>query len=291
MDPTEFRTLGHELVDWVADYRERIGELPVMSRVQPGEIEALLPAAPPQQPEGLAAIAADLDRIVLPGITHWNHPGWFAYFPSNTDLTSVLADIVAGGLGPQGMSWQTSPAATEVEVVVMSWLRQMLGLSEAFSGVIHDSASTATLCALLCARERVSGLQPEPRRPARRGRATRGVRLRPGAQLDPQGRPARRLRRPEPATHRDRRRPRPAPRPARGGHRRRPGRRPPAVRRGGRGRHHGHHGARPAGRCRRARRAPRPLAARRRRAGRLGDDLPRAALDVGRASSAPTRSC
>jgi aromatic-L-amino-acid/L-tryptophan decarboxylase len=157
VDPTEFRTLGHELVDWVADYRERIGELPVMSRVRPGEIEALLPAAPPQQPEGLAAIAADLDRIVLPGITHWNHPGWFAYFPSNTDLTSVLADIVAGGLGPQGMSWQTSPAATEVEVVVMSWLRQMLGLSEAFSGVIHDSASTATLCALLCARERVTG--------------------------------------------------------------------------------------------------------------------------------------
>ncbi len=168
MDPTEFRTLGHELVDWVADYRERIGELPVMSRVQPGEIEALMAPAPPQQPEGLATIAADLDRIVLPGITHWNHPGWFAYFPSNTDLTSVLADIVAGGLGPQGMSWQTSPAATEVEVVVMSWLRQMLGLSEAFSGVIHDSASTATLCALLCARERVSsfsqnagGLQSE----------------------------------------------------------------------------------------------------------------------------------
>ena len=127
-----------------------------MSRVQPGEIEALMPAVPPQRPEGLQAIAADLDRIVLPGITHWNHPGWFAYFPSNTDLTLVLADIVSAGLGPQGMSWQTSPAATEVEVVVMGWLRQMLGLREAFSGVIHDSASTATLCALLCARERVS---------------------------------------------------------------------------------------------------------------------------------------
>ncbi len=168
MDPTEFRKLGHELVDWVADYRERIADFPVMSRVEPGEIEALLPAAPPRQAEGLAAIAADLERIVLPGITHWNHPGWFAYFPSNTDLSSVLADLVSSGLGPQGMSWQTSPAATEVEVVVMDWLRQMLGLSAAFSGVIHDSASTATLCALLCARERTSafsqnrgGLQQE----------------------------------------------------------------------------------------------------------------------------------
>ena len=168
MDPSEFRRLGHELVDWVADYRERIAEFPVMSRVAPGEIEALLPAAPPRQAEGLADIAADLERIVLPGITHWNHPGWFAYFPSNTDLSSVLADLVASGLGPQCMSWQTSPAGTEVENVVIDWLRQMLGLSTAFSGVIQDTASTATFCALLCARERTTafgqdrgGLQSE----------------------------------------------------------------------------------------------------------------------------------
>ena len=168
MDPSEFRRLGHELVDWVADYRERIAEYPVMSRVEPGEIEALLPAAPPRQAEGLADIAADLERIVMPGITHWNHPGWFAYFPSNTDLSSVLADLVAAGLGPQCMSWQTSPAATEVENVVIDWLRQMLGLSAAFSGAIQDSASTATFCALLCARERITdfgqnrgGLQAE----------------------------------------------------------------------------------------------------------------------------------
>ena len=168
MDPSEFRRLGHELVNWVADYREHIAEYPVMSRVEPGEIEALLPAAPPRQAEGLAGIEADLERIVLPGITHWNHPGWFAYFPSNTDLSSVLADLVAAGLGPQCMSWQTSPAATEVENVVIDWLRQMLGLSAAFSGVIHDSASTATFCALLCARERATdfgqnrgGLQAE----------------------------------------------------------------------------------------------------------------------------------
>jgi len=161
MDTHEFRTLGHELIDWVADYRENIAEYPVMSRAQPGEVAALMPAEPPRRAEGLATISADLDRIVMPGITHWNHPGWFAYFPSNTDLSSVLADLVASGLGAQGMSWQTSPAATEVEDVVMEWLRQMLGLSDAFTGVIQDTASTATLCALLCARERSSGFSQE----------------------------------------------------------------------------------------------------------------------------------
>jgi aromatic-L-amino-acid decarboxylase len=168
MDTHDFRRLGHELIDWVADYREHVAEFPVMSRVQPGEVAARLPAEPPRQAEGLATISADLDSIVLPGITHWNHPGFFAYFPSNSDLSSVLADLVSSGLGVQGMSWQTSPAATEVEDVVMEWLRQMLGLSNAFTGVIQDTASTTTLCALLCARERTSafsqsrgGLQAE----------------------------------------------------------------------------------------------------------------------------------
>ncbi len=168
MDAAEFREQGHALIDWIADYRESMANLPVMSRVQPGDIAAMLPSDPPQQAEGLTSIVSDLDRIVLPGITHWNHPGWFAYFPSNTDLSSVLADLVAAGLGAQGMSWQTSPAATEIEDVVVEWLRRMLGLSDAFSGVIHDSASTATLCALLCARERTTqfsqnrgGLQAE----------------------------------------------------------------------------------------------------------------------------------
>jgi len=157
MDPNDFRRLGHELIDWVADYREHLEELPVMSRVQPGDVHAQLPAEPPQRGDDLATIAADLDGIVLPGITHWNHPGWFAYFPSNTDLSSVLADLVSSGLGSQGMNWVTSPACTEVEDVVMDWLRQMVGLPETFSGVIHDSASTATFTALLCARERTTG--------------------------------------------------------------------------------------------------------------------------------------
>ncbi|MEZ5125379.1 MAG: pyridoxal-dependent decarboxylase [Thermoleophilia bacterium] len=156
MESEEFRQLGHALIDWVADYRNQMASLPVMSRVQPGDIAARFAPEPPQRPTGFASLLSDLDEMILPGITHWNHPGWFAYFPSNTDLSSVLADLVTAGLGAQGMSWQTSPAATELEDVVMEWLRQMLGLSEAFSGVIHDTASTATLCALLCARERTT---------------------------------------------------------------------------------------------------------------------------------------
>ena len=169
MTPDEFRRLGHRLIDWIADYRERIEALPVMSRVQPGEIRAALPKEPPHTGGGLEAALPSLDYTIVPGITHWNHPGFFAYFPSNFDLSAVLGDLVASGLGAQGMSWQTSPAATELEEVVMDWLRQALGLSSAFTGVIHDTASTATLCALLCARERVGshsqqrgGLQDEP---------------------------------------------------------------------------------------------------------------------------------
>jgi aromatic-L-amino-acid decarboxylase len=154
MNTDEFRRTGHELIEWIAAYRERMEDLPVMSPAQPGDIAAQLPSEPPRQGEGLARIIQDLDRIVLPGITHWNHPGFFAYFPSNSDLASVLGDIACAGLGAQGMSWQTSPAVTEIENVVMDWLRQMLGLPESFTGVIQDSASSATFCALLCARER-----------------------------------------------------------------------------------------------------------------------------------------
>jgi aromatic-L-amino-acid/L-tryptophan decarboxylase len=168
MDPAAFRTLGHTLVDWIAAYREDLERRPVMSPAQPGDVKTKLPPTPPQVGGGLGGILKDLDRIILPGITHWNHPGFFAYFPSNSDLSSVLADLVCAGLGAQGMSWQTSPAATELEDVTMDWLRQMLELPQAFTGVIHDTASTATLCALLCARERTTaysqargGLQAE----------------------------------------------------------------------------------------------------------------------------------
>jgi aromatic-L-amino-acid decarboxylase len=157
MDSATFRRLGHELVEWIAAYRDRLESLPVMSAVEPGAVRAGLPREPPRQGGGLPDVLAALDRTVLPGITHWNHPSFFAYFPSNTSFASVLADLVTAGLGAQGMSWQTSPAATEVEDVMMEWLRQLLGLSTAWSGVIQDTASTATLCALLCARERSNG--------------------------------------------------------------------------------------------------------------------------------------
>jgi aromatic-L-amino-acid decarboxylase len=158
MDGNEFRRVGHALIEWVAAYRERMATLPVQSQVAPGTVRAAFDRAPPAEGAALDGVLAALDRTIVPGITHWNHPRWFAYFPGNTDLSSVLADLVCAGLGAQGMSWQTSPAATEVEEVTMDWLRQMLGLSAAWTGVIHDTASTATLCALLCARERASQL-------------------------------------------------------------------------------------------------------------------------------------
>ena len=157
MTPDEFRALGHQLIEWVADYRERLPGLPVMSPVQPGEIRRRFSPSPPERGVPLEGLLPELDTSILPGITHWNHPRFFAYFPSNTTLPSVLADLVAAGLGVQGMSWQTSPAATELEEVAVDWLRQLVGLPPAFSGVIQDTASTATLIALLCARERTTG--------------------------------------------------------------------------------------------------------------------------------------
>jgi aromatic-L-amino-acid decarboxylase len=157
MDAEQFRQLGHALVDWIARYRETLESRAVMSPVQPGEIKARFPREPPEHGGAAGEVIARLEADVLPGITHWNHPGFFAYFPSITSYASILGDLACAGLGVQGMSWQTSPAATEVEEVVMDWLRQMVGLSTAWTGVIHDTASTATLVALICARERTSG--------------------------------------------------------------------------------------------------------------------------------------
>lgn len=158
VDADEFRRAGHALVEWIASYREKIEERRVMSAAAPGEIRARLPAEPPAHGGGAGALVELLERDVLPGITHWNHPAFFAYFPSNTSYASILGDLACAGLGVQGMSWQTSPAATEIEEVMMDWLRQMVGLGEGFTGVIQDTASTATLGALICARERASGL-------------------------------------------------------------------------------------------------------------------------------------
>ncbi len=154
MTPEEFRKVGHQLIDWIADYRANIAERPVMARTAPGEIKAQLPANPPEAPEPFSAILADLEKIILPGLSHWQHPKFFGYFPSNGMLSSVLGDYVSTGLGVLGLSWQSSPALTELEEVVTDWMRQMVGLSGVWSGVIQDTASTCTLLALLCAREK-----------------------------------------------------------------------------------------------------------------------------------------
>ena len=168
MTPDEFRKYGHQLIDWIADYRARVADFPVLSRSTPGEVRAQLPPSAPEFAERFEKILEDLDRIVLPGLSHWQHPNFFGYFPSNGLLASVLGDYASTGLGVLGLSWQSSPALSEVEEVVTEWLRQMTGLSEGWSGVIQDSASTSTLLALLCARERGSnfslgagGLQAE----------------------------------------------------------------------------------------------------------------------------------
>ena len=158
MNSDEFRRVGHELIDWIADYRERVtrGEFPVMSRNTPGALRAALPQSPPQEPESFDAIRRDLDELILPACTHWQDPRFHGYFPSNGLHAAVLGDLVSTGLGQLGLNWQASPALTELEEVCMDWWRQMLGLSERWSGVIQDTASTATFVALVCARERAS---------------------------------------------------------------------------------------------------------------------------------------
>ncbi len=163
MSAEEFRRHGRTVVDWIADYWERVEALPVLARVRPGEIRAALPAEPPEAPEPFEAVLRDVEEIVLPGITHWQSPNFFAYFPSNASGPSVLGELLSAGLGVQGMLWQTSPACTELETHVLDWMVGMLGLPPAFrsdstgGGVIQDSASSAALCALLAARERATG--------------------------------------------------------------------------------------------------------------------------------------
>src|SRR5487761_1907735 len=170
MTSEEFRQAGHRIVDWIADYRAKVAQFPVMARTAPGEIRAQLPPSPPDTPETFDAILADLDKIVIPGLSHWQHPSFFGYFPSNGLPSSVLGDYVSTGLGVLGLSWQSSPALTEVEEVTTDWMRQMVALSDAWKGVIQDTASTCTLLALICAREKSTsyglsrgGLQSEPR--------------------------------------------------------------------------------------------------------------------------------
>jgi len=163
MTPEEFRAHGKQVVDWIADYLAGIESHPVRSQVRPGEVRASLPAHPPEHGEPFEAVLADLERTILPGVTHWQHPSFFAYFPANASGPSILGDLLSSGLGVQGMVWATSPACTELETVVVDWLAELLGLPRHFrtdergGGVIQDSASSAVLVALLAALERVGG--------------------------------------------------------------------------------------------------------------------------------------
>ena len=162
MSPDDFRHYGREVVDWIADYYETIESLPVLSQVQPGEIRASLPPEPPRHGEAFEDILKDVNNLIIPGITHWQSPNFFAFFPANVSGPAILGELLAAGLGVQGMLWSTSPACTELETHVLDWLVDMLGLPTKFKsdtaggGVIQDSASSASLCALLAARERAT---------------------------------------------------------------------------------------------------------------------------------------
>jgi aromatic-L-amino-acid decarboxylase len=162
MSPEEFRRQGHALVDWIADYHARIESFPVLSQARPGEIREKLPLHAPAQGEGFDRILADIDRVILPGITHWQSPNFYAYFPANASGPGILGDLLSSGLGVQGMLWSTSPACTELETHMLDWLVPMLGLPERFlssgsgGGVIQDTASSSSLVALLAARERAT---------------------------------------------------------------------------------------------------------------------------------------
>jgi aromatic-L-amino-acid decarboxylase len=162
MTSEQFRSEGKKVIDWIADYYENIEKYPVLSQVEPGEIIVSLPEKPPQKGEPMDNMLADLDDKIMPGITHWQSPNFFAFFPSNTSFPAILGDLVSSGLGVQGMIWATSPAATELETRVLDWLAEMMGMPEKFKststggGVIQDTASTSALTAIITARERAT---------------------------------------------------------------------------------------------------------------------------------------
>ena len=271
MGPEEFRAAGHELIDWIADYRARIPELPVQAQVGPGEVAGKLPANAPEEAEPFSRLLADLDSIVVPGVTQVQHPRYFGWFPSNATLSSALGDLATAGIGALGITWQSAPALTEVEEVVVEWLRELTGLPESWKGVIQDTASTACLVALLVARERATdysevrgGLQAEsaPLTVYTTEHAHSSV---PKAvALAGFGRDNLRLVGVDPVNVRD------APGGAGQGPRRRRRSRAPPGRRRGQRRHHRDHGRGPAGRDRPAGPAVRDVGARRRGHGRLG---------------------
>ncbi|MFP4563421.1 MAG: pyridoxal phosphate-dependent decarboxylase family protein, partial [Spirochaetia bacterium] len=157
MNTEDFRKHAHEVVDWIADFYSNIESLPVKSQAQPGEILEQVPDGPPEAAEDFDDLMKDFNEIILPGMTHWQHPSFFAYFPANGSYPSILAEMLTAALGAQCMIWQTSPAAAELEERMIDWLKTMLELPRDWDGVIQDTASTSTLCALLSAREKATG--------------------------------------------------------------------------------------------------------------------------------------
>src|SRR5215472_8451340 len=153
MDPEAFRIYGHQIVDWIADYLTHVGEYPVLAQTIPGDIRHALPGKPPEQPEAMETILADFERVLLPGITHWNSPGFLAYFGITGSGPGILGEMLSGALNINAMLWRTSPAATELEQITLDWLRQLLGLPYPLFGVINDTASSGVLYALAAARE------------------------------------------------------------------------------------------------------------------------------------------
>jgi aromatic-L-amino-acid/L-tryptophan decarboxylase len=168
MDPESFRREGHRVVDWIADYYAHPERYPVLSQVKPGDVKRSLPAEPPEHGEAFARILADFEKLIVPGITHWNHPGFFAYFAITGSGPGVLAEMLSAALNAQGMLWRTSPSVTELEEVALGWLRQLMGLPDTFEGVIYDTASVSSLHALATAREaavdrvRTAGMSGRP---------------------------------------------------------------------------------------------------------------------------------
>jgi aromatic-L-amino-acid decarboxylase len=155
MSKEDFRRFGHELIDWVADYFEHVPELPVLSQIEPGDLKAQLPTTPPQKGESMEQIIADVDRLIVPALTHWSHPSFFAYFATSTSAPGIFGELLSAAFDNKAMLWRTSPASTELEEVTLDWLRQMMGLDPGMTGIIYDTASVSSMHAIAAAREGV----------------------------------------------------------------------------------------------------------------------------------------
>src|SRR5258705_1908406 len=155
MSKEDFRRFGHELIDWIADYFEHIEDRPVLAQIQPGDLKAQLPTAPPEQGEAMEQIIADVDRLIVPALTHWSHPSFFAYFATSTSAPGIFGELLSAAFDNKAMLWRTSPASTELEEVTLDWLRQMMGLDPGYTGIIYDTASVSSMHAIAAAREGV----------------------------------------------------------------------------------------------------------------------------------------